>query len=249
MGVKISSRQMSLGPSLGSIQVHIKVDPLTAGCPQQANPTVNRLPPADKASIHSRPPAVSWGRSGRLLFLPLSMRWMMGKHRQRESLFRPGDILDCVWHLKNPPPTSLALTQSTYGVPKHLNTYAKEIRLPLTMTARLGLSHSHMGIKSVCTNTHTRVRYKGWYSAQKGDTILCPGQAGWWIWWINHPSLFHQDISHQTGWWLMGRLGEERRGRGRAGGSLWPHLTPDGNLYGWCLFKLATSTRWFYRVG
>ena len=45
---------MSLGPG-SSIQVHIEVNPVTAGCPQQVNPTVNRLPPAHKASIHSRP--------------------------------------------------------------------------------------------------------------------------------------------------------------------------------------------------
>lgn len=43
---------MGLGPG-SSIQVHIEVNPVTVGCPQQVNPTVNRLPPADKASIHS----------------------------------------------------------------------------------------------------------------------------------------------------------------------------------------------------
>lgn len=49
--------------------------------------------------------------------------------------------------------------------------------------------------------------------------------------------LFNQDISHQTGRRLMERTGGgggaqgERRGWGRAGGSLRTHLTLDGNLY------------------
>lgn len=54
MGVTISSRQMGLRPG-GSIQVHIRVEPVTVGCPRQVNPAVNGLPPADKASIHSGP--------------------------------------------------------------------------------------------------------------------------------------------------------------------------------------------------
>lgn len=48
--------------------VCIKVDPAMMGCPQQVNPTVNRLPPADKASIHSRPspPLLVEGPAGEL---------------------------------------------------------------------------------------------------------------------------------------------------------------------------------------
>lgn len=44
---------MGLGPG-SSIQVHIEVNPVTVGSPQQANLTVNRLPPAHRASIESR---------------------------------------------------------------------------------------------------------------------------------------------------------------------------------------------------
>ncbi len=57
-------------------------------------------------------------------------------------------------------------------------------------------------------------------------------------------SLFNQDISHQTGWRVM----DKRGGRRRARGPLRAHLTPDGNLYGCCIFKLATSTHWPCRV-
>lgn len=53
IGVKISSRKMGLGPG-SSTQFHIEVNPVMVGCPQQVNPTVNRLLPVDKASIHSR---------------------------------------------------------------------------------------------------------------------------------------------------------------------------------------------------
>ncbi|KAK5861507.1 hypothetical protein PBY51_022898 [Eleginops maclovinus] len=42
---------MALGPGR-SIQVHAEVNTAPVGCPQQVNPTVNRLPPEHKASIH-----------------------------------------------------------------------------------------------------------------------------------------------------------------------------------------------------
>lgn len=86
MDVRIFTRQMSLGPG-SSIQVHAEVNPVTAGCPQQVNPTVNGLPPADKASIHRGPDLLLLAegpseRSGRLLFLPLSVRWMRRETRR-----------------------------------------------------------------------------------------------------------------------------------------------------------------------
>lgn len=175
---------MGLGPG-NSIQVHIEVNPVTVGCPQQVNPTVNRLPPAHKASIHSRPGLLLLAgpcRSARGGYCFCHCQWdgWEGKHTERESPCRPGDILDCVWHVDTKPhnpPTSLALAQWPYGVPEHLNTYGKEIRLPLTMMTKLHLSQSHMGIQSalhtgggVHTCVHTHVcSNKGWNSAQRSE--------------------------------------------------------------------------------
>lgn len=66
------------------------------------NLTTNRPSPSDKVSIHSRQGLLllAEGPVGALgeATVPATVSEMDegGKHRERESLFRPGDILDCV---------------------------------------------------------------------------------------------------------------------------------------------------------
>lgn len=122
-----------------------------------------------------------------------------GKHRKRESLFRHGDILDCVWHMNTTsrtPSTSLDLSQWTYGVPKHLNTYANDITLLLTKMTKLDC-HALTGEQRelrmhkagyTYVKTHVRRTKVGIHRERaKDEAILCHWQGGWWIWWINHP--------------------------------------------------------------
>lgn len=77
-----------------------------------------------------------------------------------------------------------------------------------------------------CTHrcVHTRVQHKRLEFSTKDprdDSILCQRQAGWWIWWINHPlCLIRTSVTElDGGWWVRwegGGQGERRRREGRA---------------------------------
>lgn len=160
-----------------------------------------------------------------------------GNAQGSRVFFRPGDILDYVWHtsIKSHIPLNFtcAPAQWTYGVPKHLNTYAKEIRLPLMMMTKLDLSRSRMGKESalhtgggeqtcVHMGIHTHV-----CSTKAG--ILHKGVRGWWhtvpktgsmMDMIDQsPTPFNQGISHQMDE-MGGGVRWQRRGQGKARGSL-----------------------------
>lgn len=86
---------MGLGPGC-SVQAPVEVKPVMVGRLQEVNPAVNRLPPADKASIHSRPGLLllAEGPAGALREATVSatVSEMDEGETGRGGLFRPGDI-------------------------------------------------------------------------------------------------------------------------------------------------------------
>lgn len=152
-------------------------------------------------------------RSGRLLFLPLSVRWMRGETQEERSQYRLSDILEHVWHMRtisNIKLTSLVLLLPTSGVPQTLKyTHAKEIKTaaddddqirmvtlnppPLLHVNTGCFVHTCIHIhKNTHTHTHTHAcavqRLRSCTKEQRDDTILWQRQAGWWIRWIHHPA-------------------------------------------------------------
>lgn len=220
----------------------VEMKPLTVGCPWRVNPSVNRLSPANKASIHGRHSLLllAQGPVGVVREATVSATVSEmdegGNTQGRRVFFRPIDILDCVWHISTKshiPLTSLAPAQWTYGVPKLLNTYAKEIRLPLMMMTKLYLSRSRMGIESALhtgggeqTCIHTGIHA---HVCNTKAGILHKGVRGWWhtvpqtssmMDMIDQsPSLFNQGISHQMDG-MGGGVRCQKRGQEKARGSL-----------------------------